>query len=325
MFYIDNTIELFHSINDVYCLIYPNENNSIISYDIIKNKKMNEIKHAHNYSITNFKYHFDLYKRRDLILSISSSDNNVKLWDCKNWECLLNIKKVYDSGKTYSACFLDINNIINNQYYIAVSNWNDEYKSGPIKIFNFEGEIIKVFNNYSNNENDRTFFLGSFYDIESSKNYIISGNKGYCKSYDYNDNLLYYKYHDEGDERAHLSFIVCKNDNILQFIESGKDGNIRIWNFHKGELLYKIKISEKSLTSICMLNRDFILVGCFGNSIILFDLANKNIIKEFHNFNDKVLTIKKIKHPRYGLFIITHDCKGIINLYQYKNNINLIV
>ena len=38
-------------------------------------------------------------------------------------------QKIYDSGKTYSACFLDINNIINNQYYIAVSNWKDEDKS----------------------------------------------------------------------------------------------------------------------------------------------------------------------------------------------------
>ena len=326
LYYLDNTIELFHSINNDYCVIYPNEYNSIISYDIIKNKKINEIKQAHYTSITNFRYFFDLFKRRDLILSISCSDNNLKLWDFKNWECLFNITNIYKTGKTYSACFLDINNNNNNnQYYIATSNWNDKEKSGPIKIFNFNGEKIKEIKDYINNENDRTFFLGTFFDIESSKNYIISGNKGFCKSYDFNNNKLYHKYYDEGDERAHLSFIIYEKDSILQLIESGKDGNIRIWDFHKGELLNKIKINDNPLTSICMLNKYFILIGCFDNSMKLLDLTNKKIVKQIHNFNDKVLTIKKNTHPRYGLFIISHDGENIINIYNYKNNINLII
>ena len=161
-----------------------------------------------------------------LILSIDKTyiDNNssVKLLE----RALLDQLSMMCIGKTYSACFLDINNNNNNQYYIATSNWNDKEKSGPIKIFNFNGEKIKEIKDYINNENDRTFFLGTFFDIESSKNYIISGNKGYCKSYDFNNNKLYHKYYDEGDERAHLSFIIYEKDSILQLIESGKDGKI---------------------------------------------------------------------------------------------------
>ena len=43
----DNTFIVFKSINNILCLLYIYENNSIVSYDIINNKKLNEIKKPH--------------------------------------------------------------------------------------------------------------------------------------------------------------------------------------------------------------------------------------------------------------------------------------
>ena len=42
----------------------------------------------------------------------------------------------------------------------------------------------------------------------------------------------------------HCCIIIYKgdNDNIVKLIESSCDGNIRIWNFHSGELLKKLEI-----------------------------------------------------------------------------------
>ena len=85
----DNTFTVFKSINNILYLIYTNKNKSILFHDIIDNRILKEIKNAHNKYITNFKYYLDKINERDLILSISADDNNLKLWNI-NYECLLN-------------------------------------------------------------------------------------------------------------------------------------------------------------------------------------------------------------------------------------------
>ena len=91
-----------------------------------------------------------------------------------------------------------------------------------------------------NDSNFTTFFIDSFYDNKYSKNYIITSNNGYIKSYDFNKNELYRKYCDN-DNRGHFCIIINNDKKIIKLIESVCDGNIRIWNFHSGVLLKKIK------------------------------------------------------------------------------------
>ena len=57
--YLDNTFTVFKSVNDILHLIYTDRNNSIISYDLINNKIINEIKNAHNDLITSFRHFLD--------------------------------------------------------------------------------------------------------------------------------------------------------------------------------------------------------------------------------------------------------------------------
>ena len=114
----DNTFTVFTSINKIMYLIYTNENNSIICYDLIDNNKIIEIKKAHNQFIHNFKYFLDYINKRDLLISISSDDNNLKLWNISNFECILNLKKINNIGWLNSVCLLTENNKI----YIVTSN-----------------------------------------------------------------------------------------------------------------------------------------------------------------------------------------------------------
>jgi hypothetical protein len=80
----NNTFTVFKSINEILYLIYSNKNKSIICYDLNQQKKIAEIKKSHNEFITNFRYYYDHIKNRDIIMSISCEDNNLRLWDIKN-------------------------------------------------------------------------------------------------------------------------------------------------------------------------------------------------------------------------------------------------
>ena len=191
-----------------------------------------------------------------------------------------------------SVCFLKENN----QIFIITSNFY-YCSSEPIKIFDFNGDLIKEIN-YSN---EKTYFIDSFYDKELFRNYILTGNVGYVKSYDYNENKIYHKY-DDNNTRYHYKIIINNNDKyITKLIESCKDGNIRIWNFHSGELLDKINVSNKGLNSI-ILNNNHLLVGCEDKKIKLFNLENK-MIKDLFFLNNNLICMKLINDSKRDILL----------------------
>ena len=96
---------MFKSIYDIFYLIYTSKNNSIIFYNLLDDKKIDEIKNTHKQYITNYRHYLDNYNKRDLIMSLSLDDNNLKLWNVNNYECLLNIENVNKNGGLLSACF----------------------------------------------------------------------------------------------------------------------------------------------------------------------------------------------------------------------------
>ena len=144
------------------------------------------------------------------------------------------------------------------------------------------------------------------------KNYIITGNKGYIKSYDYNNNKIYHKYFDKDQEQGNcLSIIIKIDNNIIKIINSCTNGYIRIWNFHSGNLLKRINVGDK-LYGICSWNNDYLFVGFIDHSIKLIDLKEGKIIKELNGHYQEVTAIQKISHPKYGECLISHGCDSII-------------
>ena len=88
---------------------------------------------------------------------------------------------------------------------------------------------------------------------------------------------------------------------------------IRIWNFHSGDLLNKLKIynNKYNLPIICIWNSDYLIGACEFYGLKIFDFKNENIPKAMSGFGD-CSCVKKIIHPIYGecLLVLT-DAKNI--------------
>ena len=294
VYYFDNNFCVFKSINAILYLIYPNIKNSIISFDLVNNKKIIEIKKAHEDYIMNFRHYLDSINRRDLIISISSRDRNIKIWDANNWMLLINIK-VYNEGYLDSAYLLKDNN--NNYIITCHENIRKEF-CDSIKVLNFNKEEIKEIKD----SNIKAFFIDAYYDINLNKIYIITGNLGCVMSYDYYNNTVYHKYLDDNNE-YHNSVLINSNGDIIKMIDSCVDGFVRIWSFHSGELLNKVKISDDMLKGICMWH-DFLFVAC-KQIITIVNLKQENIVNRIKAHQSLVLTLKIINHPSNGICLIS--------------------
>ena len=294
---LDNTFTAFNSIENILYLIYCNDSSSIIAYNLKNDKIIKKIKKAHEEYISNIRHYLDKINNQDIIMSISCKDCNIKLWKVYNWECFVNIENIYKSGDLDSACFLSENSV---NYIVTCNDEEDISKSENIKVYDFLGNKIKEINN----SNDIAFFIDSYYDKIFYKNYIITSNDGYMKSYDFSQNKIYRKYCDQ-DKRGHFSFLINIENGIIKIIESVCDGNIRIWDFNSGILLNRIKVSDHRIYGICLWNDNYLFVGCEDKKIKLIDLKIGRIINELTGHSKDVLTIKTINHPKYGKCLIS--------------------
>ena len=164
-----------------------------------------------------------------------------------------------------------------------------------------------------------TFFIDNFYDKKISKLYILTANKNYIKSYDYEENKLYRKYYDEGNEDIHIHLIILEKDNIIKLIDSCYDGYLRIWNYHSGDLLNKIKVNDEPIKGLLLWNDENILIGC-SNNIKIIEFTNEITINNLIENVEDIITIKKINHSIYGECLLS---QGIhfeqIKIWGIKN------
>ena len=282
--WLNNSFTFFKSINGIIYLIYSNANKSLIFYDFVNFKKIIEIKNAHKENISTIKHFLDEVNKKDLIMSISRKNDDIKIWNAYNCECIVNIKGMI-------ASFLKDNN----QIYIVTSR---------LEIFDLKGDKIK---DIHDNKHSIPISLDIYYENNFSKIFIITSDSGFVKSYDYNKNKIYHNYQIGNNHDDHCSFVIkSKGKYEKQLIESCTDGNIMIWNFHSGELLNTINVSDKDLFDICLWNNDYLFVGCEEEHLIkLIDLQLNKVIKNFYGHKENVTTIKKIIHPQYGECLIS--------------------
>ena len=292
---IDNIFLVFNSIENILQLIYYNQNNFIVSLDLINNQKISQIKNEHNKFVTNFRHYLDKKNKRDLIIS-TYFDNCIKLWDNKNWECIFELQNIYDKGYLFSACFIEEIN----DTYIITSNYNFKEFPESIKVFDFKGNKIKEINN----SREGTFFIDAYYDEYILKNFIVTGNRKCIKSYNYEENKLYHIYNDNANFN-HYSIIFNNSEQVIKMIESSDDDIIRIWNFHSGELLNRIKLNNDGLYGICLLSNDYLFVGCGDSTIKLIDLTKGVILNELKNHLNCVISVKIVEFHKNDKYLIS--------------------
>ena len=308
----DNSFIIIDSIDKILYLIYSTRSKSIISFDLVNNKQINEIKNAHKEFISMFVSYSDNNNKRDLIMSISPKNRNIKLWNIKNWECLYNFIDLYKDGYLRTSCFLKYNYNL----YIVTSHFSPETHES-IKIFDFKGNLIKEIEDSKAN----TYFIDSYFDEKISKLFIITSNENYCRSYDFNKNHPYKKYSDNiisENKIYHLSFVINKKDGIVQLIESSYDGNIRVWNFHSGILLKKIKLNNSFLDGICLWDNELLFVGSSDKNVILIELISGKIIEKYSGHDSSVITVKKISHPKLGKCLLSQGYENA-NIIIWKD------
>ena len=81
--------------------------------------------------------------------------------------------------------------------------------------------------------------------------YILTGNSGYAKSYNFQNNKLHMTYNEKDNKGEQFCIVEKRNEVILKLIESYGDGFLRIWNFHFDDLLTKIDCKD-GLLEICI-------------------------------------------------------------------------
>jgi WD40 repeat protein len=308
-----DSFTVFRSINNILQIVYATKNKSIFCYDLDKKSIIHKLFNAHKNYITSFRHFLDPDIRRDIIMSISKKDNNIRLWNANNWESICSIENVNKNDFLYSACFLkDVNdnfiitsNGCNRQYYMSMQNFE------RLKCYNFAGVNVKELNN----SDDCTFFIDTYYDEKLSKNFIITGNFNYIKSYDYDNNQVYHKYY-ENNNGIHPSVIIKKNEEKIKLIESCEDGIIRMWEFHSGNLLRKIKTDNDNLYGICLWNDNYAFIGCRDQTIKLIELKNGLLIKTIKGHKGRIISFKKIKEPNIGEFLFSQGLDQTIKLWK---------
>lgn len=314
-FPIDDHICVFKSINNILTLVYSKHNDeyeldfSIIAFNIVTNQIISVIRGLLNDYLINLRHFLDKINRRDLIISVFEN-NKIKIWNLKKCECIIELNEINKGDFIYSAYCLNNNNI----NYIITSHMGDPQESEGLKIFDFNKNKIGEIKN----SNDTTNLVETYYDSNLCKNYIITGNRRYVKSFDFDNKELYYKYVDNPRGGYHNSIVVRRNENIVELIESCDDGNIRIWNFHFGYIIKIIEVFESTAYGICLWDMNHLFVGSVDKKIKLVDLKTSKIIKIFKSNYPNTFTIKKIIHPKFGESLISLNHSGAVKLWIIK-------
>ena len=310
---LDNTFVVFNSFNNILYLIYSTIKKSIICFDLKNNTLISEMKNSHFCFITNLRHFADKIKKIDIIMSISNEDNNIKLWNITNMVCILNLKDVNNNGLLYSACFLNYNF----ENFIVTSNYDEFGYCEYLKVFNFKGQKIKEIKK----SNEATFIIESYFDENFNyQNYIITGNLNHVKSYNFNKNELYQKYYDGSFNGYHYSIIIYNHNLVIKLIESCEDGNVRIWHFHGGLLLMRIKVCEDNINGLSLYNNKYAFVATDEQIIKLVDLEEGCIINKYYAHSNEVLNLKIINHPKFGNILISQAYEeDIIKIWTIDN------
>jgi WD40 repeat protein len=143
--YLYNLYIVYKSIDIIDYLVYAKKID-IIMFNLSLDVKQITIKNAHNCPIANFNHYGDTKNKRDLILSLSCFDMNIKLWNANTFECLYNFTNIFQNAHLYSVCFLNNKDNI----YIITSDFHvRRLKSSGIHVYDLNGKFISIINKSS--------------------------------------------------------------------------------------------------------------------------------------------------------------------------------
>ena len=312
-FDLDNQFAVFKTIDNLYLLVYFNDDNDIYCYNITKNISKKVIKKAFSKEIKCIKHFYDSIQNRNLIVT-SARENKIKIFNVNNnFELILTINNIEKKMSLFGE-YYNINCVELFEYekkiYIIVSNYEDL----DFKLFSFENNGQLISNVQHRKQINCVYF---FIDkINNNTPYLIfSGNAYYISSFSFLTLTLYKIYLDSDKCYYNISVKIkeFKNNNLL-ICASG--GRVKIFDFNNANIIYNIyNKSFKSLNSISIWNDEFILGGGNDKNLHLINFKNGKYIKPLYTFKDRITTIKKLYIEDYGEYFFVHSEDGEINLF----------
>ena len=309
-----NTAHKSNSIDKVFCAFksYSNESfivwgttiYSIEFFDLEKNKIINTIKNAHINTIYSCRHYQDKKNKLDYLIT-SSYDRNVKVWNVKDFTSKVIIYNAHTSNYIYSACILFEEN--ENKNYIITSCPSDF-----MKIWDFSAKLVDKIGHMDEN----TYFVDIYYDGKNKKYYILNGNYADVKSYDFKSGEVYRRY--KGTPQSwHMSALVYESNEQQILIESDGNGYIRMWDFHKANLIKSFFTNYLvNLRGICLWNEKYLFAGASDHQIKLFDLINGKYVKFYKEHISSVCTLDKIKSSKFGECLVSQGLDGKIKIWS---------
>ena len=285
-----------------------NYNYNIVIYNILTNKKTNNIYDAHSGSINNIKHYYSSSLKKHFLLS--SNQQEVKLWNItssKTFTKELHINNVNnnDGYSCYCSCLL-----FKNDDYFILTGGNKTKNGYGIKIFN-KGENIKSINGSG---------LEYIYYIEATyinnKPYVLLSGNYHAESYNY-DNEKIIKYisneNEKEKEKQYCNIINLFNkNNKLYLIVGYSKGLISIFDFKSAVEIDAIKIGNTCIYGLCSFNEKYFLFGD-NKEITVINFDDRNKITSFKGLNDDCIKgIEKIKIYDKGEYIISYSNSLII-------------
>ena len=307
----NNSFVIFNSpFSDINYLIYVNNINQIISYDINSEQIITKIDESQDNDIGSLEYILDKKNKRDLLMLIFRLFNNIIIYNIKNWDIVINLKKINSFNfLNFTTFFFDNKQ---NEIFIIASSGNYSKQSSNINILDLTGKLFKEIKN----SNETTNCIKTFNDDETNKIYIIALNENCIKSYDYEQNILYKKYsYKDSYIYNNLDIIKTKYEETNLISSSSAFGIIFIWNFHSGNLLNEIHIGEKFFT-MYLYNERSLFIGSLKGNLILIDLLSqetKNFGKIHMNY---ISCINSFYHKTKGKCLITHGNDNLIKIFK---------
>ena len=313
---------VFKSIYNEFIMIYQDNYNSMVSYNLVDYKKIIEIKNSNKF-FYEIKYYLDKFYKRDLVATIGI--NNIKLWNANIWELILNINhgNINFFTDINSICFLKNKN---NIYLVA--SCVKLPKPQLIHIYKLSGKKVREIKE----SKYKLYYVDTFYDSNFSKSYIIIATNDDIRAIDYEKNKIFQKYISIEGKSKVVNIKLNNNDNfrikkeiplkgpteriiikeysnITKLFAAENDGFVRIWNFHNGNLLSEINISKSKVFDICLWDDEYLFAG-YGGGVKLIDLKSNKTMRGFRETGE-ARNIVAIDYHKFGKCLLIENHKGI--------------
>ena len=310
---------IYVSLNSHYYEDESEQSRDLTVYSLDKEKAVQKMKKAHNYSILVCRYCYNGYKRKEYVMTCSH-DEDVKIWNVNNVDVnnddgvilteFVHLTDIYKYKNITACCTY----FTREDEFIIVTSEN----KASVKIFDFDKNLILV---------DRADccveIVDVFYDLKNKRNYVCYGefHPNQIRVCDITYNYSLYRiFSEESDNQITFDIKVRRlsnrsgNGDDIELIESvvyNKDGWIRIWNFTSGDLVRKITL-KFPIRGIEIISDGFICAGESsyernkGVAIYVIDVDTGEIVESLKEHKYYISTLIKLSEvDNYGDMLVS--------------------